>query len=429
MLDTVLFKILEGGFVYMERRLKMSFITVTYRVFDQKHDLHKKAESIALGLTIGSWTHLPSLEKKQLERHKGEVVEIVEEETTEQAASFFKESRTIGRIKIAYPLANFSADLPAILTTVFGKLSLDGEIKLIDIEFPKELEQSFPGPSFGVAGVRELVGVYDRPLLMSIFKGMIGKDTQEFTQQLTDQLLGGVDLVKDDEILFENPLTPFHKRVEIGSRMINQVYEETGEKKLYAVNLTGRTFELKEKAKQAVDQGATALLFNVFAYGLDVLQALACDPDIHVPIMAHPAISGALTASPFHGISNRVLLGKLLRIAGADLVLFPSPYGSVALNKAETDAIAHALTEKGQLNKAFPVPSAGIHPGLTPKMIHDFGLDCVINAGGGIHGHPGGARAGAKAFRDAIYGVMNTSLLDAANVSPELKAALELWGN
>lgn len=63
MLDTVLFKILEGGFVYMERRLKMSFITVTYRVFDQKHDLHKKAESIALGLTIGSWTHLPSLEK------------------------------------------------------------------------------------------------------------------------------------------------------------------------------------------------------------------------------------------------------------------------------------------------------------------------------------------------------------------------------
>lgn len=84
---------------------------------------------------------------------------------------------------------------------------------------------------------------------MSIFKGMIGKDTQEFTQQLTDQLLGGVDLVKDDEILFENPLTPFHKRVEIGSRMINQVYEETGEKKLYAVNLTGRTFELKRKSK------------------------------------------------------------------------------------------------------------------------------------------------------------------------------------
>src|SRR6188472_1254291 len=110
----------------MERRRFMSYITVNYRVFDQKHDLHKKAESIALGLTIGSWTHLPSLEKKQLQRHKGEVVEVVEEETTEQAASFFKESRSIGRIKIAYPLTNFSADLPAILTTVFGKLSLDG---------------------------------------------------------------------------------------------------------------------------------------------------------------------------------------------------------------------------------------------------------------------------------------------------------------
>ncbi|MFK3939033.1 2,3-diketo-5-methylthiopentyl-1-phosphate enolase [Alkalihalobacillus sp. NPDC078783] len=407
----------------------MSFITVTYRVFDQKHDLHKKAESIALGLTIGSWTHLPALEKQQLERHKGEVVEVVEEESSEQTISYFKNTRTIGRIKIAYPLANFSSDLPAILATVFGKLSLDGEIKLIDMELPPELEQSFPGPSFGIEGIRELVSVYDRPLVMSIFKGMIGKDTQEFSQQLTDQLLGGVDLVKDDEILFDNSLTPFSERVEIGSRIINQVYEETGERKLYAVNLTGRTFELKEKAKQAVDQGATALLFNVFAYGLDVLQALAEDPEIHVPIMAHPAVSGALTASPFHGISNRVLLGKLLRLAGADLVLFPSPYGSVALDKTETDAIAHALTEKRQLKKAFPVPSAGIHPGLTPKLIHDFGRDCVINAGGGIHGHPGGARDGAKAFRDAIKGVMDTSLTDAAKESPELKAALDLWGN
>ncbi|MGN7310004.1 2,3-diketo-5-methylthiopentyl-1-phosphate enolase [Alkalicoccobacillus gibsonii] len=407
----------------------MSYITVTYRVFDQKHDLHKKAESIALGLTIGSWTHLPALEKKQLQAHKGEVVEVVEEESSEQTTRYFKDSRTTGRIKIAYPLANFSNDLPAILTTVFGKLSLDGEIKLIDIGFPPELEQSFPGPVFGIDGVRELVRVYDRPLVMSIFKGMIGKGTQEFSQQLSDQLLGGVDLVKDDEILFENPLTPFHQRVEIGSKIIRQIHEETGEKKLYAVNLTGRTFELKEKAKQAVENGATALLFNVFAYGLDVLQALAEDAEIHVPIMAHPAVSGAYTASPFHGISNRVLLGKLLRMAGADLVLFPSPYGSVALDKSETDAIAYALTEDRQLKKAFPVPSAGIHPGLTPKLIHDFGRDCVINAGGGIHGHPSGARAGAKAFRDAIDGVIHTSLANAAKESSELNAALELWGS
>lgn len=408
----------------------MSVVTATYRVFDPKKDLHKKAESIALGLTIGSWTHLPSLEKQQLEKHKGEVVEVLEEQATEQTNRTFAEERTTGLIKIAYPAANFSADLPAILTTIFGKLSLDGEIKLIDIELDPELEAAFPGPQFGIEGIRSQLNVYDRPLVMSIFKGMIGKDLSEFKKQLKDQLLGGVDLVKDDEILFDNPLTPFTDRVRAGAEIIKEVYEQTGEQKLYAVNLTGRTFELKEKAKQAVQLGANALLFNVFAYGLDVLQALAEDPDIHVPIMAHPAVSGALTPSPFYGISNKVLLGKLLRLAGADLVLFPSPYGSVALAKSETAEIAQALTETSALNKAFPVPSAGIHPGLTPLLINDFGVDSVINAGGGIHGHPGGARAGAKAFRDAVAGVLaNQSLTEAAVHSPELSEAIHLWGN
>lgn len=48
-----------------------------------------------------------------------------------------------GIIKIEYPLLNFSPDLPAILTTTFGKLSLDGEVKLIDLTFSDELKNSF----------------------------------------------------------------------------------------------------------------------------------------------------------------------------------------------------------------------------------------------------------------------------------------------
>lgn len=45
--------------------------------------------------------------------------------------------------------------------------------------------------------------------------------------------------------------------------------------------------------------GADILLFNVFAYGLDVLQSLAEDDEIPVPIMAHPAVSGAYSASSY----------------------------------------------------------------------------------------------------------------------------------
>ncbi|WP_026691547.1 2,3-diketo-5-methylthiopentyl-1-phosphate enolase [Alteribacter aurantiacus] len=408
----------------------MSHITATYLVHDKKGDLEKKGEAIALGLTIGSWTHLPSLEKKQLEKHKGEVVSVEAIPQSEEAVRFFPETRTTGLLKIKYPAANFSADIPAILTTIFGKLSLDGEVKLVDVELSEELEAKFPGPKVGINGIRETLGVHDRPLLMSIFKGMIGKGIDEFETQLRGQTRGGVDLVKDDEILFDNPLTPFDERVRVGASVVRESYEATGEKTLYAVNLSGRTFELKEKAKRAVDAGASALLFNVFAYGLDVLQSLAEDPEISVPIMAHPAVSGALTASPFYGFSNEVLLGKFLRLAGADLVLFPSPYGSVAMKKEDTLAIKHALTkESNALKTAFPVPSAGIHPGLTPLLANDFGVDSVINAGGGIHGHPGGAEAGARAFRQAIDGVLRgESLSETAKEKRELETALDLWG-
>ncbi|MCQ6265477.1 2,3-diketo-5-methylthiopentyl-1-phosphate enolase [Fictibacillus sp. WQ 8-8] len=408
----------------------MSTITATYLVHDPKGNFEKKAEGIALGLTVGSWTDLPDLQKEQLRNHKGHVVEINELPEDTRVNQYFGSSRKQALLKIAYPAANFTADLPAILTTVFGKLSLDGEVKLIDLDFSPELASAFPGPSFGIDGIRNQLGVFERPLLMSIFKGVIGRDLQYFKNQLKEQALGGVDLVKDDEILFDNPLTPFEERIKAAKEVLTATEQETGHKTLYAVNLTGRTYDLKDKAKKAAELGASALLFNVFAYGLDVLQSLAEDPDVSLPIMAHPALSGAITPSEFYGISNRLLLGKLLRLAGADLVLFPSPYGSVALRKEDAIGIAGELTEKDANWKgAFPVPSAGIHPGLTPLLLQDFGIESIINAGGGVHGHPGGAVDGGRAFRDAIDGLMlNKSLEQISQESKPLKEALDLWG-
>ena len=88
-----------------------------------------------------------------------------------------------------------------------------------------------------------------------------------------------------------------------------------------------------------------------------------------------------------------------MRLAGADLSLFPSPYGSVVMPKSQNLAVRDALIREPLPQKAvFPVPSAGIHPGLVPLLLHDFGSDVVVNAGGGVHGHPGGAAAGGKAF-------------------------------
>lgn len=404
----------------------MSEIIATYQIYGKPGKLESKLESIALGLTVGSWTDLPAVDQEQLRKHKGRVVSV-REFYDDEHPSRFGEVRAEG--KIAYPSANFTADLPAILTTVFGKLSLDGEIKLLDLEFDSDITAHFPGPRFGISQIRESLGVFDRPLVMSIFKGVIGRDLPFLNEQLKNQALGGVDLVKDDEILFENELTPFNERIVSSREILQNVYEETGHRTLYAVNLTGRTSKLRDQARKAKELGADALLFNVHTYGLDVLQELAEDDEIALPLMAHPAFSGAFISSDFYGLSSSLALGKLVRYAGADFSLFPSPYGSVAMPRNETLRIAQALREESALAAAFPVPSAGIHPGLVPKLINDFGTDCIINAGGGVHGHPQGAIGGGKAFRQAVDAVLKgITLEEAASQHKELKSALDLWG-
>lgn len=379
-------------------------IIATYDI-KRTNQVESIAERIAHELTVGTWTELNHLEQSQLQAFRGEVVATAQHRET-------------SRFSIRYPLHNVNPDFASILTTTFGKLSLDPSVQLVDLSIPEELAAAFPGAAFGVSGVRDLLDVQDRPLAMSIFKGIIGRDLDFLATQLRDQFAGGIDLVKDDEILYDNPLTPSLERARIGAEIIREHKEETGRSVLYAVTLSGPVFTLREQAKRLVEAGATALLFNVYTYGLDTLRELAQDPEIHVPILAHPAFAGSLTGS----IRHSLLFGKFIRLAGADLTLFPSPYGSLSTPRDEAIQIQDFTTETHWTKPILAVPSAGIHPGLVPDLIRDFGTDVVINAGGGIHGHPDGAIAGAQAFRQAIDQAIGMS-----SDTDALAIALNTW--
>ncbi|MBX6353594.1 MAG: 2,3-diketo-5-methylthiopentyl-1-phosphate enolase [Thermoflavifilum sp.] len=394
----------------------------TYRLVDREDKLKARADGIAVGLTVGSWTDLPAAKQAQVQKHCG-VVERME--TVEHLA----DGQVVADITIGYPVINFTPTFSALLTTVFGKLSMDGIIKLIALHIPDALRQQFPGPKFGVQGVRDRLGVHDRPLLMSIFKSCIGNNLDELTAHFTEQALGGADLIKDDEIFFTEAYATPEERVQAYAKAAERTRQETGKRVLYAVNLTGPVFELRERARRLASLGAGALLLNVYAYGLDVLADLARDPEVTVPIMAHPAVSGALYAAPHHGISADIVLGELLRLAGADIVIYPSPYGSVTLPREEGERLVAALRRPGPHKPCLPAPSAGIHPGLVPVLLRDFGTDIIVNAGGGIHGHPGGATAGGRAFCAAIdAAVRGIPLPQAAENSPALAQALQKWG-
>src|SRR4051812_7376939 len=106
-----------------------AYSTAAYRLYDDQADFDKKAQGIAVGLTVGSWTELPEAAKQQMQRHLGQVVNVdVHEPVNAPPGERYAE------ITVAYPDVNFSRDLPALLVTTFGKLSMDGRIKLIDLQ-------------------------------------------------------------------------------------------------------------------------------------------------------------------------------------------------------------------------------------------------------------------------------------------------------
>ncbi len=400
-----------------------SFVVATYFVETTAADLVKKAGDIAIGQTTGGWVELPRATRDVMQKAVGRVLSVIEVPPGDDRKAFTEARRCIARI--AFPVENIANDLGALLVAVYGKVSLDGTIKLVDLELPASFVKKQPGPKHGIAGLRATLKAPERPLAMSIFKPTLGLDPARLADMAADQAEGGMDLVKDDEVLADEKIDSALKRLDLCRKAI----EKSGRKMLHAISLTGPAEELIPRARRLSKEGAGALLFNGLAYGIPTMAALARDKDVTAPIMAHPALAGGMALEANHGIAAHLLLGKLLRLAGADLVLFPSPYGSVGLRRESALKLAFACTrELHGMKPAFPVPSAGITPSLVPQLLADYGNDVVVNAGGAVHGHPDGARAGAEAFVAAVKATTEgVALAKAAEASKPLARALEIW--
>ena len=315
--------------------------------------------------------------------------------------------------------------------SVVGNISMGGNIKLLDVRFSEKYVAGFKGPNFGIDGVREILGVPRRPLLNNMIKPCTGYPLELGANLFRDAALGGCDIIKDDELIADASFNSVEGRVKRYMEIEKQVYEETGEHTLYTVNITDSVPKVFENAKRAVELGCNALMVNYLAVGLPVMHALAEDTSINVPILAHMDIAGAMYMSPLHGVSSHIVLGKLPRLAGADVVVIPAPYGKAPVIPDKFRNVAKNLTfPLYHLKPTFPMPSGGITQSMVPKAVADLGTDIVIGSGGGIHGHPQGPVAGGKAFRQAIDAVMQgISLEEYAKDHPELDVVLKLWAD
>lgn len=385
-------------------------IEVDYR-FPLGVDAEKQAKVIAVGQTAGTWDARFAHREAALSKHLGQVITVKRENITGCSIA-----------TVRFPEGNVENDISSLLTMIFGKYSMAGAAKVVAVRLSNNYGLS---PKLGISGIRQRLGVFNRPLIMAIFKPALGLSAEDHAAILKEVAYAGLDIIKDDEILGDLDVAPTLERLKACRQVIDEIKQKTGRTILYAVNVTGSADKLLEKARLLVREGANALLLNVLSYGFSVLQALAADADINVPIFTHPALAGALCAAPDHGISYSVILGTFMAHAGADAVLYPAHYGSLPFDASEEAKIKHSLRDRN----VFPVPSAGIHPGIVPQAIADYGKDVILNAGTGIMDHPDGAASGVKAFFQALEKVEQQESFELEHLNDgALKRALEKWG-
>jgi 2,3-diketo-5-methylthiopentyl-1-phosphate enolase len=384
-------------------------IAVNYR-FPPGVDAEKQAKVIAIGQTVGTWDARFAHRQASLQAHLGEVISVI------------TDSQGYSTATIHFPETNVENDIPSLLTMIFGKYSMAGAAKVVDLQLPENYGLR---PKFGITGIRKLLGVFNRPLIMAIFKPALGLSATDHADIFRQVALSGLDIIKDDEILGNLDSAPTLERLKACRVIIEQVKKESDRTILYAVNVTGNATKLIQNARELVRNGANALLLNVFSYGFSVLEALATDPEINVPIFTHPAGAGAISAAPDYGIDYSITLGTLMAYAGADAVLYPAHYGNLPFAAEDEAKIRDRLRMRG----VMPVPSAGIHPGVVAKAIADYGQDVILNAGTGIMDHPDGASSGVKAFFEALKYVENgeSFSLDTLPLGA-LRSAIQKWG-
>jgi len=405
------------------------YLIATYLVsYPKAIPVPKLAPALAIEQSTGTWVAVPGETPEVRRCHVAKVIGVYEAPDYEWQVPFEVEQRHY-IIQIAFPQVNIGLQIPMLLTTVVGNISMGGRVKVLDIRFPEKYVAGFQGCKFGIQGVRQLLGVQDRPLLNNMIKPCTGYPPEVGVALFRAAAQGGCDIIKDDELIANASFNEVQARVKLYMEAERQVYEETGEHTLYTVNVTDEIPQVFDNARRAVELGCNAIMVNYLATGFPVLRALAEDPALNVPILAHMDVAGALYASEWHGLSSHLVLGKLPRLAGADVVVFPAPYGKAPVLPEKFQRVAQNLTfPLYHLKPAFPMPSGGITPKMVPNVIKDLGPDIVIGSGGGIHAHPQGPVAGAKAFRQAIQATLQgRPLEEAAKEFAELKAALEAW--
>ncbi|MEA2002191.1 MAG: RuBisCO large subunit C-terminal-like domain-containing protein [Actinomycetota bacterium] len=307
----------------------------------------------------------------------------------------------LARAEVSYAVETTGSELPQLLNVLMGNSGLLPGIRLIDFTLPASLSERLVGPRFGVAGLRKMFDAPTRPLLSTALKPM-GLSAERLAETAFDLAVGGIDMIKDDHSLADQPFARFAERVARCADAVRRANDQTGLNTIYMPSINAPYDLLGQRVHIALEAGVGGLLVLPGITGFDHMRALAADDDVAIPIMGHPAFLGAFSASPTTGIAHRPLYGTLMRLAGADLSIFPNFGGRFSFSPKECRDIAEGLCEPiAGVFAALPAPGGGMTLDRVPEIKDFYGSDVALLVGGDLHRGESLVQS-AAAFREAV---------------------------
>jgi ribulose-bisphosphate carboxylase large chain len=332
-------------------------------------------------------------------------------------------------VKIAYPYMNFGTDIPNLLTAFCGEGVMHAPgicaIRWLDIQFPESFLNSFQGPQFGVIGLRELLGIFDRPFFFGVIKPNIGLRPDDYGQLAYEAWIGGLDVAMDDELVADAYWSRLEERTRMLGTLRLKAESETRAKKMFQANITAEVDRLQENHNLAVNNGANAVMLNSMTTGLSAVRVLRKKSS--VPLVSHFDLYGAMTQIPFHGIREKVFI-KLQRMAGFDAILFSGfDLRMKATRKDVLENTKACLEPLGNLKPSLPIPAGSQWAGSLPELYQALGtVDFAIVPGRGIFEHPLGPKGGARSLHQGWEAVkLGISLETYSKSHNELRLAVE----
>ena len=356
---------------YDDQKLKEQLhdrFTVTYRIAADEQD----ALAVARNITVEQTVEFPAAHI-ECDTIQTDIIGRIED---------FAPCEEGYRAVISYSDQSGTDEFVQFMNVVFGNTSLLPGITVEDIALSREQESWFPGPKFGINGLRERLGVYDRPIAFTALKPM-GLPTESLVDEAYRCAMGGVDMIKDDHGLANQTFSTFRERVRAVSAAVRLANEETGGHTAYVPNLSGRCSEIMERVHYAEDCGAGGIMLAPGLVGYDTLQYVAQQTTL--PVIAHPAMAGCLLDKGSGGFECGCINGLLPRICGADVTVFPNYGGRFSLSQAQCRSIAeHCSRTYGNMKPILPAPAGGMTFEKIPAIREFYGTDAALLMGGGL---------------------------------------------